>query len=426
MRPGTIQSRDRLSHILINAYIVQDNSILLQLATPGLFLSNKMTNDTKSISGVTSFAYHTTMWILVIAGLLGNLFVLVWRCSRKESRHSLLSVLIISLAFADLLFCCHFLLEEAMLANSVFASDRENLTIHVTTLDERLCLGVLFFVGVSCNGIMLTAVAIALATFFSFRFHRYGNRTIIWFLVISWIYCLAFGGLLIWKFRPTYQAMTKPVLDVNTFSLFVVYECTSSQPDDHWNTFPIIVTTLNAMASLFVAVIYIYLWCALRKHVHDMSFTRSRKQEMTHFRIRLTIISGLNLLCWWPACFLYWFATADSKSVFTDTLSPVATEPVFAISAAVSVANPIIYTIASKRFFGVARRVCACLLFCRRRTNEELLPIVASQHTPHGEVDDWGSFCCRLCPCQRPQDAENHPESVTDSTEESSLFPESE
>ena len=138
----------------------------------------KMNNDTTSIAGVTSRAYHTIMWILVTAGLLGNLVVLVWRCSKKESRDSLISVLIISLAIADLLFCCHFLLEEVMLAKTVFASHQENLAIYMSTTDERLCFSVLFLVGVSANAIMLTAVAIALATLFSFRLHRYGQRII--------------------------------------------------------------------------------------------------------------------------------------------------------------------------------------------------------------------------------------------------------
>ena len=86
-----------------------------------------------------------------------------------------------------------------MLVNSVFASDQEN--IHVNVTDERLCLSVLFFVGVSANAIILTVVAIALATFFSFRLHRYGNRVIALSVVFSWIYCLAFGGVIVWNVR---------------------------------------------------------------------------------------------------------------------------------------------------------------------------------------------------------------------------------
>ena len=379
-----------------------------------------MTNDTKSI-GVTSLAYHTTMWVLVIAGLLGNVMVLVWRCSRKESRHSLLSVLIISLAFADLLFCCHFLLQEVMLANLVFGSNQENVTSNVTTLDKRLCLSTLFLLDVSANAIMLTAVAIALATFFSFRLHRYGNRIVIGFLAISWMYCLAFGGVVV---SSTYQVLTtKRALDVNEFSLFVVYECTGSFRDKNKNPFPIpspvIITTLNAVCSVVVAVVYIYLWCKIRKR--DESFTHSRNHQITHFRIRLTIISGLNLLCWWTGSFLYCYFFIKARSVFHGTLSPVITEPSLLIAAATSAANPIIYTIASKRFFKVARR--ACRFFSWHR-NEELLPIFASQHITHGEVNSWSSFCHRLCPCHRPPNAGVlvcHPESATENTEETIL-----
>ena len=317
-----------------------------------------------------------------------------------------------------------------MLANSVFSSHQGNVTIHVTTLDERLCLSVLFFVYVSCNAIMLPVVAIALATFFFFHLHRNGNRIVTWFLVISWISCLAFGGVVVWKFRPTIQATTKSSLDVNAFSLFVIYECESSRPGNHssWNPFPIIVTTLNATASLIVAVIYVYLWCTVRKLKRDVSFTHSRRQEITHFRIRLIIISGLNLLCWWPACIMYWISFANKRSVFTGTLSPVATEPLFVINAAAMIANPIIYTIASKRFFTGVRRACACRLCCRRR-HEVLLPILASQHTIHGEANGWISFCCRLCRRQRSPYAEVlvcHPVSVTENTEETSLLSESE
>ena len=359
-----------------------------------------MNNDTKSITGATSLAYHTTIWILAIAGLLGNLLVLVWRCSRKESRYSLTSALISSLAFADLLFCCHFLLQELMLVNIVFASDhQENITIHVSSTDKHLCFSVLLFGSISGMAIMLTSVAIALATVLSFHLKRYGKRMILCFLVISWMSCLAFGGLAVWNIRPSYQAMAKHVSDVTTFSLFVVYGCTGSN-SANWYPFPIIGSTLNAMASLVVAVIYIYLGCKIRKQ--GQSFSPSQSQEISRFRIRLAIISGLNLLCWWPTCFIYWFTNAKHLSVVRGTISPAASEPMLAIIAAVSVANPIIYTIASKRFLTVAQRACTCCL-CFRRRNEEWLPVAGPSDT-------------RVLVC--------HPETVTENTEETSLFPE--
>ena len=187
-----------------------------------------MNNDTQSITGVTSLAYHTTIWILAVAGLLGNLLVLEWRCSRKESRQSYLS------AYQQFSLCRPPLLLSFPVAGTdagkriVFASDQKNITIHVSTTDEHLCFSVLLFVGISFIAIMLTAVAIALATLLSFHLQRYRERMILCFLVISWMFCLAISGLAVWKMRPTYQAMAKHVSDVTTLSLFVVYGRTGS------------------------------------------------------------------------------------------------------------------------------------------------------------------------------------------------------
>ena len=110
------------------------------------------------------------------------------------------------------------------------------------------------------------------------------------------------------------------------------------------------------------------------------------------------------------------------------TLSPVTTEPALVIAAAASMANPIIYTIASKRFLKATGR--ACRLFCRHH-NEEQLPISASQHTTQREVTCWSSVCYRFCHCQRPRPQDVgvivcHPESATENTEETNLFSESE
>ena len=70
------------------------------------------------------------------------------------------------------------------------------------------------------------------------------------------------------------------------------------------------------------------------------------------------------------------------------------------VGAATCVANPIIYTIASKRFLMVTRRDCACC-HCFRSRNEEWLPVVGPP--------DAGVLIC-------------HPETVTDNTEETKLF----
>jgi hypothetical protein len=89
-------------------------------------------------AGITSWAYHITMWILVIAGMLGNVMVVVWRCSKRAST---LSMLIISLAIADFCFCLHYLLQEVMLAESIFDSGRQSL-YNVTSTEKQFCTSI--------------------------------------------------------------------------------------------------------------------------------------------------------------------------------------------------------------------------------------------------------------------------------------------
>ena len=99
---------------------------------------------------------------------------------------------------------------------------------------------------------------------------------------------------------------------------------------------------------------------------------------------------------------IFRFADAKHLSVVRGTISPATSEPMLAIIAAVCVANPIIYTIASKRFLTVIQRACDCCL-CFRRRNKELLLVAGPSDT-------------RVLLCQQ--------ESVTENTEETSLFPE--
>jgi hypothetical protein len=332
-------------------------------------------SETNTVLGITSLAYHVTIWIIAVTGLLGNLMVLIWRCSKKESRYSLTSAFIVSLAVADFLFSCHYLIQEGILVDTVFGSDHNNTAIHVNAADKYLCLCILFISSVSAIGSMMTAVAISLAIFLSFHLYRNGKRMIISFLLFSWLFCLAFGACNVWLNRPKFQSLSEAEHGVSssTLSLFVVYECTGDKFPDQWIIVEIIGLTINAMASLIVAIIYVYLWCKIRKR--DCFFNTSQCKELSHFRTRLVIISGLNLLCWWPACFTYWYTCAKNVSIFDGTFSPSVSEPMRVLVAAACVANPIIYTIASKRFFKVIQRSCGCF----RHRNKVWLPTVGPQ-----------------------------------------------
>lgn len=372
-----------------------------------------MDNGTSSptLTGVTSWAYHISMCLLVFAGITGNSLVIAWRCSRKETRRSLISLLIVSLTLADLLFCCHYLLQEVMLVYPVFVSGNRNQTFYLTKTDHQLCVSVAFCAYLSVTVIMLMAVAIALYSLFLVHSCRHGNRLVTSFVLFSWIAGLALGAVAAEKL---YQSLPKSDMDLEQFSLIVVYGCIDYSHQMHY--FPIIVTTVNAASSVLVTVVYVCLCKTIEKTKVNPSHSESR--EIAHLRIRLTLISGLNLLCWWPACILYSVAFFKHETVQDGSVSPVVSEPVIIFSAAVSAANPIIYTIASKRFLAVTRHACACCLF-RRGHNEEGVRLLGGQ-SANGQIhcSCW-HLCCRLSPCQVKQ---HEPKPLTEDTDSTGLF----
>ena len=239
--------------------------------------------------GITSWTYHILMWILVTAGILGNALVVVWRCSRRESRLNILSVLIVSLAMADLCFCLHYLLQEVMLADPIFSSRNRSL-FNVTSTDERLCLSIKFFVGASVNAVMLTAVAIALYTCCSFHHCRQGNRLITGFILISWMVCLVSGAVATWAFKK-YYTYPETAVDVEALSLLAIVGCVNSD-NPHHLPYGTIVSTANALASLVVSVLCFCLWLKVRKTA-VLNSRQCGNKEINYFRIRLIVICDL-------------------------------------------------------------------------------------------------------------------------------------
>ena len=176
-------------------------------------------------TGVTSWSYHISIWILVAAGIIGNALVIVWRCSRKQSRLNLLSVLIVSLAFADLCFCFHFLLQEVMLASAIFGAHNQT-SFSFTSVDNRFCLSIKLLADVSCCAIMLLVLAITLNTFFTFHHCRYGKRFIAGFVCSSWIVSLVTGAVGMWKLKEyTDSHLLNSRMKLGELSIIVIFGC---------------------------------------------------------------------------------------------------------------------------------------------------------------------------------------------------------
>ena len=368
-------------------------------------------------AAVTSLAYHIPMWLMVLSGILGNVLVLVWRCHRKESRLDLLSVLIVSLALADLCFCSQYLLQEVMLAPIVFGQGNRNKAVQFTSTDRRLCSSMTFLTIGPMSAIMLTSVAIALYSLFSLRPRRSGNRIITGFVVMSWIACLVFGALSAWESRQYYPA-SKSYISMETFYHHVIYRCL--QPDAHsfqWNRFvyPVIATAINALSSLLVPGIYICLCYKVRKNNFNLKHCQNR--EIDRLRIRMTVITILNLVCWWPICVVYLVSWAQ-HGLQRQSVDPPFIEPYFLFQAAVSATNPIIYTVASRRFFNAVSHVCKNGFICCRCNGERkhVLPL------PGEVISNQKGTCCGLLLCPKKENAEVYYSLTTNDTGETGLF----
>ena len=381
-----------------------------------------MVNSTDSVVGVTGGAFHGFMLFLVSFGIVGNTSVIVWRCSVKESRFSLLSSLIVSLATADLLYCIHFLFQEALLFPIVFSGETGNHTF--TNVDETLCLSSTFTFFLSCNIAVLTAAGIAAYTLLTFRGGKQRSHALVLFMVLCWILSFSVAAAATWKLKEFFDKnhSSSWVFSVDLFSLRIIYGCMG---DFNMMLFPAIVCSLNAAVTVVCIIIYGCVVRTLRK-IHFVV----ENSEVKVLQIRLSIIVVLNVVCWWPADVLYWYSYTRHKNVFNGELSPRASEPVLLFTAITSAVNPVIYTIASKKVF---RCLYQCLFrgckrdFCKRRTVQLLEPLIPYNDNDRGRC----CTCCSNCKLfgRRKSDfgvMVYYVSTESNKTEEESLFPETE
>ena len=341
----------------------------------------------------------------------------------EKPRSSLLSVLIVGLAIADLCFCCHHLLQEVILVTPIFGRGFQK-TFTYTSKDAKLCISSTFLGAASYSAIMLTAVAIALYTFFAFHHHGCAKKFISSFVFSSWLACLVAAAVGTWKLRKDRVDFVNSHMELGELSFVAIFGCLKYSPHRHVHVYiTIVLITVNAVSSLLVTVLYTFVWIKLRKTTFSSSHS---EQEITRLWIRLTVISVLSVICWWPVYIAYWLTADKEESMYDTTVFPAVWEPVLISTAAVSAANPIIYTLASKRFCMVARLICKRCGFCRRKSVELLVVLPGAQETSRQRDRRCCGLSCHLLPCHRKKGVLIlNIETLTEETDDTSLFTES-
>ncbi|XP_062509036.1 neuropeptide Y receptor type 1-like [Corticium candelabrum] len=296
------------------------------------------------LQGVTSVSFHVSVWTLSLLGIIGNTLVIIWRCSRrKESRFHLVSLLIVNLAFSDILFCTQFVLREVMLVRPIF-NHCDNVSYPFTETDSTMCITSFFLVCLSCNCIVLATVAIALHTFLSVDERRWTKPIVVTVVAAGWIFSLIFSSVASQQLAKDLNVYYMiPDKSAKIFSLIVVYRCFG----DRRRLFPVIITLLTVISSMICCFLYIGFCIKFRRLSNRLGGNEMRERHARSFialQIRFAFVVVLNLACWVPACALYWDSYFNNRTVFKGNFDPKVPEPAFLIAIIVSAANPIIYT----------------------------------------------------------------------------------
>lgn len=367
-----------------------------------------------ALSGLTSKVFHTLMWIFVASGIVGNVLVVFWRLSNKKLRYSILSLLIVSLAVADLLWCSHQFIQEVMLLNPLYFSGKsDNYSLDGT--NKRLCLTVTFLTYLSVSSSILTAVAIAMYTFCTLACSR-RRRFFVVYTLLVWIgaFTVATAALVnlytVWN--DPERGLSEKGMSLNSYIVKVVYSCSGF---NSMLVIPLIGTAILALSSLAIAVIYcsLCLWLRTRRAGDENS---RQKSQIMKLKIRLGIIAVINVVSWWPACIVHWYGLYQDKTIMNGKLPPSYPQSVLLLTAALSAANPLIYTVQLARLW---KKMLLVFGFKCSSKSEELNLIDTGEHS----VCKISCFCC-VGECCATRRYPYRMSSFSDNTQEESLFPE--
>ena len=404
-----------------------------------------------------SVSFHVVLWIMITVGLVGNALVIVWRCTRpRPQRGSVLSIAIIILAVADLLYCVHLGMLEGSVAREVFgglnfinASDAMNVICRISgnlsllscstamwmTLNIAIySCQVLTGCNCCCNCCSLVARkgCLFVTVVCQLLFTSLPIIGINIYLMDYW----GDGFVLPLPGQPVTAsevlstcayAQTASILQLNSICFewncsnwtnpstcdWVTFACSREEPDIEMFYIVTTLVSLNSLLSVSCAVLYLTMCIRLNRQFHtpsDVPTMRSQGvTELTKLKWRLTLIVLINTGCWITVTtihvYLLYYPGEFGEAYILEL---IATSFVLvSISPAI---NPLIYTIAGKQFVKFLKR-CWKFLKCQ----------VTIGRTRELKYDDYlievrRCSCIPCVQCIKPRDLD------TWNTEEASLF----
>ena len=353
--------------------------------------SNELGHNDGHLKGLSDPAFHVYLWFVLALTLVGNSVVVIWRCTRPASqRRSALSIIVVNLALVDFLCGFHLLLIESVLVTSVFESNSDHLGSNKSAVDDTLCYAAYFLSCLSstAQSVALASIAAyALLSLLSFPFQSVARKVVVaGGITIQWVLSLTLSSFTTFdsdrEVPWNMSNVTEQPAVVRVYYVFT--QCSFSGSLDP-SIMPIATTGLcliGLTTILQIAFIVIIL--------RDLYLKRLRKDpgETTFLMIRLCVILTVNIFCYGPPTVAYYFGKKSMTSVLSllrDEYCRTITEVTVILLSIPPALNPLIYTIATKPFMRVLRKLCPATDKEARSKSEisETTSLFTEQPSPH-------------------------------------------
>ena len=352
--------------------------------------SSKLDHSDGHLKRLSDPAFHVYVWFVLALTLVGNSVVVIWRCTRPPpQRRSALSIIVINLAIVDFLYGVHLLLIESALVSFVFEKHSDHLDSE-NAVDDIRCYAAYFLSCVSsiAQSVALASIAAyALLSLVTLPFQSVAkNAVVAGGIVIQWVLSLTLSSLSTFgaEHQVPWNMSNVTESPVNVEVYYVLTQCSYSGTLDP--SIMSVVTTELCLIGLTTVLHVAFIIIIIR----DLHLKRLRKDpgETKFLMIRLCVILTINIFCYGPPLVVYYFGKKSMASVLSllkDEYCRTITEMTVILLSIPPALNPLIYTIATRPFMRVLRKLCPATDREARSMPEisETTSLFTEQPTPH-------------------------------------------
>ncbi|KFM82222.1 G-protein coupled receptor GRL101, partial [Stegodyphus mimosarum] len=283
---------------------------------------------------MSSPVQRSFLWVLGIIGLMGNLFVIIWRLKTQDSSR-ISSTLILNLGCADFLMGIYLII--------IASVDVYYRSIYIENSYKwkrsTLCKICGFLSTVSTEVSVCTLAFITLDRLICLCFPLSQKR-----FSLQFTYRLIAASWIIAAIMAIIPLVVEPYFQGRFYArsgVCLALHITNHRPAG-WEYSVGIFFCMNTMAFIFIVSAYFYMYITIRKSYQNMSRLVSRQTTENTIGRQMALIALTNSMCWFPIILMGLLAMSGIR-IPGEAYSWIA---IFVLPLN-SATNPLIYTISS-------------------------------------------------------------------------------